>query len=256
MEQSILEQIVVHNFQSHRKTVLELSGGVDALIGKSDAGKSSILRAIQWVVFNRPLGNAFRSSWGGKTIVTLVFSDLTKISRVKSEDENSYYLNKKKFEAVKGDVPKEIQDYLNLSAINFSNQMDAPYFLSLSPGEAARTLNTIVGLDKIDSSLSKVNSQIRKENQEIQFIENELEKLREDSKKYERIDEIGKQIQKTDTIRNQYNALLDEVEWMEEILDKIEELQKEKPKAIPKKKFESIQKLYDEQIQLNDEIIK
>ncbi len=47
------------NFQSHIDSLLEFHSGVNSITGQSDSGKSSILRAINWVIHNKPSGDAF-----------------------------------------------------------------------------------------------------------------------------------------------------------------------------------------------------
>ena len=86
-----IKQVTIKNFQSHKKTVLNLHNGVNAIIGKSDCGKSAILRALGWCIRNRSEDRGFRSSWGGKTDVELTFTDGKEISRVQEKD-NFYYL--------------------------------------------------------------------------------------------------------------------------------------------------------------------
>jgi len=53
----MLESIKLENFQSHVDTEIKFGPGVNIITGLSHHGKSSIIKAIEWVVSNRPLGN-------------------------------------------------------------------------------------------------------------------------------------------------------------------------------------------------------
>ena len=61
----MIQSLQINNFQSHKYSVMELHKGVNVIIGPSDSGKTTILRALRWLVWNRPSGDAFRSDWGG-----------------------------------------------------------------------------------------------------------------------------------------------------------------------------------------------
>ena len=81
---------VIRNFQSHKKSILNLSKGVNVIVGKTDSGKSAIIRALRWLFTNTPSGDAFRSWDGGDTKVSATFYDMDKkITRIKG-NKNAY----------------------------------------------------------------------------------------------------------------------------------------------------------------------
>ena len=51
-----LAYVELTDFQSHRKTRLDLARHLNAIVGPSDQGKSAILRAIWWALYNEPKG--------------------------------------------------------------------------------------------------------------------------------------------------------------------------------------------------------
>jgi exonuclease SbcC len=168
----MIKNISIKNFQSHKKTEFDLVDGVNVIIGPSDSGKSAIIRALNWVINNKPSGDFFRSNWGGDTSIAIQI-DKKIIERIKTKKENAYnYFSNKntkanednccQYKAMGAGVPEDIQDALNFSELNIQYQMDSPFLLSESPGEVARQLNRIVKLDVIDSTLKKLESQKRK----------------------------------------------------------------------------------------------
>ena len=158
----MIQKIQLNNFQSHKKTELVFSPGVNVIVGSSDSGKSAILRGLRWCAWNKPGGEAFRSHWGGPTSVKLTIDDSV-ITRGKDK-ANTYHLNKTEFKAFGTDVPEEITKLLNMDDTNLQQQLDIPFLLTTPSGQVASYFNKIAKLDKIGSSLKKINSKIKKEN--------------------------------------------------------------------------------------------
>ena len=52
----MIDKIKIENIQSHKNTELNLSNGINVIVGSSNNGKSAILRALYWAIYNRPLG--------------------------------------------------------------------------------------------------------------------------------------------------------------------------------------------------------
>lgn len=152
----MIRNVVIKNFQSHKETTLGFDPGVNVIIGPSDCGKTAILRALLWVATNRPSGEAFRSTWGGETAVTIELGDGTCVERRKDKRENTYSINGEVFRAFGQDVPEEVAHRMNLDAVNIQRQLDAPYLLSDTPGEVARQLNAVARLDDIDRAAARV----------------------------------------------------------------------------------------------------
>ena len=186
----MLKSMQISNFQSHKKTNLEFSDGVNVIIGASDSGKTSIIRALRWLIWNRPGGDAFRSTWGGSTYIRAIV-DNTEVTRLRNNTENGYRLGTQThFEAIKTDVPEEIIKHLNLNEINLQNQLDSPFLLSNSPGEVAKHFNKIAHLDQIDTGLKAVQQWIRGIEQDIRSGSNQIEQAKEELKKFDHLEKF------------------------------------------------------------------
>ena len=171
----MFEKLIIKNFQSHKQTKLIFKNGINIIIGKSDSGKTAILRALNWIINNKPQGNEYRSNFGGDTIVKLNINDDI-IIREKSKNKNSYYLNNIEFTAFNNNVPDEIAKIINFSELNMQYQLDLPFLLLNSAGENARFFNRIIKLDKIDSSLQNIEKLKRETNKKILYLQQEIEK--------------------------------------------------------------------------------
>jgi DNA repair protein SbcC/Rad50 len=179
----MIKKLQIRNFQSHQKTLLEFDPGVNIIVGSSDSGKTAIIRALRWVVWNRPSGEAFRSFWGEETKVSInMNSEIVK--RTKSKYTYIDSDSKFNFEAFKTDVPKEISNALNITNINLQSQLDAPFLLSNTAGEVASHFNKVARLDTIDTATANVNSWIRELEQSIKRGKADEEKLTEQLKSF------------------------------------------------------------------------
>lgn len=179
----MIKSIKILNFQSHQKSELTFSEGVNCIVGSSDSGKTAILRALHWLSRNRPSGDSIRSVWGGPTNVILETEEGT-VRRVKDKTDQYELLMQGKrslvFKAFGTNVPQEIDTFLNVNEINVQRQLDAPFLLSDTPGEVAQHFNKVAHLDQIDLGLQNVNKEIRELEQTIKYKESDI-KVKEES---------------------------------------------------------------------------
>lgn len=151
----MIKSLEIRNFQSHKNTHLNFAPGINIIVGQSDSGKSAILRALRWLLWNKPNGEAFRSHWPGDTEVYMEV-DRQLLSRMRTNSENQYQHNGKVFTAFGADVPEEIQQACNITDVNFQSQLERPFLLDDTPGQVASYLNSIADLSVIDSSMKNV----------------------------------------------------------------------------------------------------
>ena len=62
----MITKIEIKNFQSHKDTMIDFDKGINSICGESDNGKTAIIRAIRWVIENRPLGTDKLNSFWNK----------------------------------------------------------------------------------------------------------------------------------------------------------------------------------------------
>lgn len=194
----MITKILIKNFQSHKRTLLDLSKGINILEGISDKGKTVIIRAIRWVVYNKPSGDDFRSYWGGDTIVELTFDDGTVVTRVKTNTSNHYILNGEKLKAFGQGVPDEVIKVLNLEEVNIQQQMDAPFLLSETAGEVASHFNKIAGISIIDKSIARAKKEVADTKSSITQREEDLEEKKKQLEQYSTLEVLEKKVQQLD----------------------------------------------------------
>jgi DNA repair protein SbcC/Rad50 len=210
----MLERLVIVNFQTHRKLKIDFDPKITVIAGPTDSGKSSVIRALQWIAFNRPAGTAFVRHGRYRAVARLVI-DGQRVVRRRGKGENSYELSGKPFKAFGSDVPGEISDVLNLSEINFQGQHDSPFWLSETAGQVGRNLNEIVNLDVIDRSMTEVSGRVR-EAQTRLWIAGERHRQAEDALK---------ELVRVPEMRGELNALIDDTKATEEREEEAEQLE-------------------------------
>ena len=169
-----LTKLTIAGFQAHENRTIKLGPKITSIIGPTDVGKSSVIRALRWLCFNRPQGEAFIRDGCKQAIATLEIDGHT-IERRKGDGANSYKLDGKTFSAFGAAVPDAITNFLNLDPINFQSQHDAPFWIGLSPGEVSRELNRIVNLDLIDLALGNIATEVRKAKSDFESSRERLE---------------------------------------------------------------------------------
>jgi len=145
---------------------------VNIFTGSSDNGKSSIIRGLFWFVKNRPVGDKDRRHYSKngekkyttKTAVDVIFANNSGASRIKSNTKNVYKIKGQKddLKALRTDVPEEIELLHNMSEENIQSQDQSYFLLNLSPGNVAKKLNMVAGLEQMDKALKEINSRVRR----------------------------------------------------------------------------------------------
>ena len=200
----MIESIRLRNYQSHEDTQVEFSPGVTAIVGSSDSGKTSVLRAISTILTNKPMGDSLVSHWSkedgkikGVLSIDLVV-DGHAINRIRTASKNWYTLDiKDPYKAFGTEVPQPILDLLNMSDVNVQGQHDSVFLLADSPGQVAKKLNQVVNLDDIDTALSVSGARHRKNVLVIKVLE---EQEKQTTGAVEKLDWIDQAIEDVDTL--------------------------------------------------------
>ena len=254
----MLKTVTVKDFQSHKKTVIELGAGVNVIVGNSDSGKSAILRAIQWAIENKCDDSSFQRRGGGDTSVTLEFDDFT-VERAREGKDNIYRLTvgeeEQVFKAFKTAIPEDIAHLLNMSEINIQNQLEAPFLLSQTSGEVAKILNRTVDLSVIHESISEIKRLSSQNKQSTDVVNQQIAEAQDSLEEFKLLDAFEEDIEvheelieAKETLTGKISSLhklyreaqaaqstldsFSEVDDLEKKVDSVLELVKEKDKCL------------------------
>ena len=112
----MIKRIALKNFESHEDSTIEFSDGLNLIIGQSNQGKSSIVRALAMVVANRFDRDSVRT--GAKYCSVTVETEKGTVTAERGEDTNHWIIEtpqgKKEYRNIGSSVPSEVLEVLGM----------------------------------------------------------------------------------------------------------------------------------------------
>lgn len=224
----LIKSLKLINFQKHSDLQIDFCNGVNILYGSSDAGKSCIRRALEWICQNENF-DGIRKTGTKKTIVTLTLDNNIEIERVKSTSINRYIIreNEKEqiFDAIGKSIPDEVKEKLTIYPIevdgeeiylNSQPQIALPFLFDKSPSFRMKLFNKLTGNDVLDKLFGQFNKDIlrikRGYKEEVERLENRAMELKEKEIQKEKAEAIhsrlSTRIKNLKNIYEKYSKLL------------------------------------------------
>ena len=233
-----IKKVELHNFQSHEFTEMEFDRGLNVILGNSDVGKTAILRAIKWALYNEPKGDYFIRQGEKDVSCKVTFSNGVVVERLKTPSKNSYFLvdasgNEMRFEGFGIDVPKEITDVTNMykvsldnsnnkTILNIAEQLDGPFLLNEQASLRASAIGRLIGVNYVDDALRTVVRDNKRTNQEIVELIKNKEDLKKQLDEFSYIKEYKEKFEKITKIRNKIKTLQDRLELISKIKENLD----------------------------------
>jgi len=192
----MIKSIHLRNFQSHKNTKLTFDKGMNAIIGESQAGKSSILKAIDFVRCNKPSKENIFHHGADRLFVQIEFTDGNKIKLAKTISKNStiksiYTINGVEYKAFGKTPPVEVDELFMMSDINIQRQLDNAFLITETPGEIARQINKVTNLDIATEWIKTLTSKVNEKNAAIKVITSDIENIENNISQYDGVERIG-----------------------------------------------------------------
>ena len=206
-----LVKVILHNFQSHEHTEIDLDvNSLIALLGESDQGKSAVLRAIKWVLYNEPKGTDFIRQGASTCYATLIFSNGNKLTRQKTNSSTGFYEtydaktgNTQKYTGFSNTIPMEVFNIHQMPKIsigkeqvsfNIAEQLDGPFMLSQSASDRAAIIGKITGAQIVDTAIQSVSKDIANIQKDIKSVERDLKDNDDELNKFSDIEQMQNDI--------------------------------------------------------------
>lgn len=235
----------LENFQKHRHAHFDFSD-FTAIVGPTNVGKSAIIRAIVWCLYNTPSGTKFITKKAeDPCVVSILFDDGLKIIRERGKTVNSYTISIPKnedivlkdfgvgpvYEVVQAHGMREV-DFLDESqTLNICKQLSPPFFLGESPTSKGLIIGKLGKTDVIDASIKNVSSEIRykkaaikAEKEKLTSVKAELSGLKGLSIKEKDLDKAKIAVEKIDYLTSKINNINSSLKTYEKLTDKKKEL--------------------------------
>lgn len=198
----MIEILRLRNFQAHEDLLIQL-GPITVIKGESDRGKSSIIRAIGWVLFNDLRGDSFIRNGAEWTKVYLRVDGKTLLRQ--RGKHNLYKLDGETFKAFgAGAVPDPIKRLLNVSEVNLQTQHENPFWVMDSPGQVSKKLNDLANLEIMDRALAATSSRIRKTKSQQEVLLEEKTQIQKAIKESKWIVETDADLQTAMSLHAEY----------------------------------------------------
>jgi len=249
----MIKSITLRNFQIHKDLTIDLSESV-TITGATDSGKTAILRALDWVFYNTPLGKKYNTYGEDECVVTIVVDDHT-IQRIRSKKENKYVVDGVELTAFGNKVPKQVTDILNLSTTSTKRQDDPRFLVNDTPSEIGKKLNEIVNLTIVDSTIRNIKLDVKRHRDQVRTLNKQNKEYTERIKglsylaayeehlvELERIEaevtektEYARELQTQITLNNAFLAILrasNDLRVLQDTLEQIEAIEEQKQRIV------------------------
>lgn len=180
----MLTKARLRNYQRHKDREFEFGPRVTTIVGGTDDGKTTLLRALEWLFLNvpprGPAGHYVRH--GASRCVVSAVVDGTRVTRGAARKGGHFYRVGKgpKLKAVgRGDPPPSVRKVLNLDEDNFQRPYDMPFWLTLSAGQVGRNLNSIVDLSIMDMVLARAVAESREADRAVKDAKSRVKQSKE-----------------------------------------------------------------------------
>lgn len=229
----MIESITLANFRRFERVTVDFQPHpVTVLSGKSSAGKSTIIRALRWVAFNKPGGDGVLR-WGADFVWTRLNVDGRQVVRKRGGAAgNLYKLDGALYKSFGAEPPDDVARLLNVSPLlNFSGQHSAPFLFHLTPGEAARQLNAVVNLDAIDEALASSASEVRRTKSATVAAEERMNHAQERARATEWVEGLHRTLARAEEAQREHEAVQVELEAAEALLERTRSLALQRKQA-------------------------
>lgn len=219
-------RLLIRNFQKHKMRVIDLAR-ITTIVGSTDKGKSSIVRALRWLCLNKKPGGKWIRKGAKGARVELTVEGHTVVRRQRP-GKNTYALDKHVYAAVKTTVPEPVQKLLNVGPLNFQRQLDAHFWFSLPASQVSKQLNQIVNLGIIDTTLAAAGASVRRLKTVVEVCEGRLQDARQEKKDHTWTVEADRELREIEKLDQQREDLEAEIAGLESYLEQIANLKQTK----------------------------
>lgn len=204
-----ITKVVITNFQAHGKRVVDFVNGLNVIKGESNAGKTAILRAIFWCLYDKPNGSDFIKTGAKSCKVELYLSNGYCITRKRSRSSSGSYIlmypdgTEQEFKGFSNSIPVDITNAHQMPEIkiagngyriNVAAQLDAPFLVGYSPNERVNMIGSLVEADKADEAKKEFTSEKRRLSAQKKSLESSIESKEQELAQYANIDNAAKTI--------------------------------------------------------------
>jgi DNA repair exonuclease SbcCD ATPase subunit len=206
----MLTKLDLFNFQVHKRLSSDISP-ITVIGGKSDSGKSSIVRCLQWLLYNKGSARDFLRHGATDVMVTAEIDGRT-LSR--SSQHNSYTMDGVQSRVVGKGVPDDIVTFLNVMPDNTQSQHDPFYWFNENGSGLVSKIEETFGLklpaewvQTCKQEQNQTSRDLKRYEQETQDLTQEIAVLEQYVQAHDRVGKIDTILDELSLNQNQYDLL-------------------------------------------------
>lgn len=230
----MIKRITLKNFESHEDSTIEFSDGLNLIIGQSNQGKSSIVRALAMVVANRFDRDSVRT--GAKYCSVAVETEKGAVTAERGEDTNHWIIEtpqgKKEYRNIGPSVPSEVLEVLGMGERvrgeikelpNIMFQLEKHYMLSEIDGKKttansiARMMDEAIGIGGMEELIKDIATDFAAKKRELETRNIQISELRSKILDINIFEDYKHSMEDT-------KAVFNEIESLNSLLDSAKEL--------------------------------
>lgn len=169
-----IQKLTLDNFQSHKHTELLFSDGFTCIVGKTRSGKSSVVRALQFLLYDTWSTSFIRKKKTSVTVTALLSTGVT-VARSKGEKVNRIVVTQpdgteQVFENFGVASPPAVKALLQVSPVridhdtavdvNIADQDEPAFLLSESAPMKTKYLNRLTGAHILDAARRTASTEL------------------------------------------------------------------------------------------------
>lgn len=202
-------KVTIKDYQAIKHAELVFDKGLTAIIGPTNSGKSSIIRAIKGAI-NNQAGNQFINYDSDQATVTIEDNNSI-ISWVKNrKGPSSYIINGEELSKIGTKQNEDVANLLNMNEIevgtskirlNFWDQMEKAFLMDRNPGQLFNFISQSKEQEVITEyrddkkkDLDSVNQQVKTIHTSVNIVTDEIRLLKEQAAKMEFLDTFNTEV--------------------------------------------------------------
>lgn len=229
-----IKEVTLLNFKSHKNATVRFKEDFNLIVGENNVGKSTILKAINWVLNDTPKGDSFIRTGEDFCEVKVLFYNDNYIRKTRDKKGTTYYLYDKKEndeKTYKGTANRLPVELLSMHqspkvklfsktpvSINYSDQLDPLFLIGISDSERAVAVGKITNTDIYDSAIKISSKDLLDLTKERKTLDKQIDnKELNIDELVVRDSEIDKLIKKAEKLKEKSDELEDDLFALEEL---------------------------------------
>jgi len=231
-----ISEVEIQNTKSFLKAKINFSEYLNVITGKSDSGKSALVKCLIFAILNKAGRNIRTKNVDEDSFVSISNGKET-VRRTRNNKGNFYDTDfgdhGSQFTAIKSDVPHEVSKMLNLTEHNIQEQKDPFFLIDESPGAVSKALNEVSGLSEIDRTKKLITTKINDIASEIRETKNNITKDKSKIESTEWSIKAGAELKSIERESNVLDNLLSEFNAVTSLIESYDFLVEELSKFLP-----------------------